>query len=107
MIYHITNKKAWQHAIEQGFFETSSLESEGFIHNCTFNQVEGVLQRFYKNETDLLLLHIDENKLSSPLKFELAPSVNEMFPHIFGPINIDAVSEVEQITSSTLVSTSS
>lgn len=98
MIYHITNKNAWQQASKQGFFETASLASEGFIHNCTISQVDGVLQRFYKNETDLLLLHIDENKLKAPLKFELAPSVNEMFPHIFGPINIDAVSEVEEIS---------
>lgn len=95
MIYHVTTKAAWEQALQNGFYETASLQTEGFIHNSTQQQVSGVLDRYYKNVTDLLLLHIDESKLTSPLKYELAPSVNEEFPHIFGPINLDAVVETE------------
>lgn len=91
MIYHVTKKQAWEEALQKGFYEAASLATEGFIHNSSLTQVAGVLERYYKNETNLMLLHIDESKLSSPLKYELAPSVNEMFPHIYGPINIDAV----------------
>jgi uncharacterized protein (DUF952 family) len=40
-------------------------------------------------------LHIDETKLTVPLRYELAPSVNEMFPHLFGPLNLDAVVKTE------------
>jgi len=95
MIYHVTTKAAWEQALQNGFYETASLQTEGFIHNSTQQQVSGVLDRYYKNATDLLLLHIDESKLTSPLKYELAPSVNEEFPHIFGPVNLDAVVETE------------
>ena len=95
MIYHVTKKTDWQKAIEDGSYKAPSLATEGFIHTSTKEQVAGVLQRYYKNESDLILLHIEEDKLSSPLKYELAPSVNEMFPHIFGPINIDAVVKTE------------
>jgi len=95
MIYHVTTKAAWEQALQNGFYETASLHTEGFIHNSTQQQVSGVLDRYYKNATDLLLLHIDESKLTSPLKYELAPSVKEEFPHIFGPINLDAVVETE------------
>lgn len=97
MIYHITNSKAWQEALEKGHYETESLFTEGFIHNSSAAQVAGVLDRYYKNTADLILLHIDESKLTSPLKYELAPSVNETFPHIFGLINIDAVVATEPI----------
>ncbi len=97
MIYHVTKKKSWELALLQGFYETDSLASEGFIHNSTLEQVAGVLNRYYKNETDLVLLHIEEHLLTSPLKYELAPSVNEMFPHIFGPINLKAVVDVVSI----------
>lgn len=97
MIYHVTKKKSWELALQQGFYETDSLATEGFIHNSTLEQVAGVLNRYYKNETDLVLLHIDEMLLTSPLKYELAPSVNEMFPHIFGPINLEAVVDVVSI----------
>lgn len=97
MIYHVTKKSDWQNALLTGSYEAASLKTEGFIHNSTQAQVAGVLYRYYKNETDLVLLHIDEDKLTAPLKYELAPSVNELFPHIFGSINIDAVVEVEVI----------
>lgn len=97
MIYHVTTNAGWQQALEQGFYHHISLEKEGFIHNCSRAQLAGVLDRYYKNEKDLLVLHIDEKLLKAALKYELAPSVNEEFPHIYGPINIDAVVQTEAL----------
>ena len=97
MIYHVTTKEDWQQALAAGEYTHPSLAAEGFIHNSRKEQVQGVLDRYYSGKADLLLLHIDELKLTSELKYELAPSVNEMFPHIFGPINIDAVVNVEEL----------
>lgn len=97
MIYHVTTKEAWEQALRDGTYQTDSLSTEGFIHNSTLEQVPGVLARYYKNKTGLLLLHIDESLLTSTLKYELAPSVNEMFPHIFGPINLGAVIKSEDV----------
>ena len=91
MIYHVTTKIAWEEALQKGAYEAPSLLSEGFIHNSTAAQVQGVLERYYAGKNDLILLHIQEEKLTSELKYELAPSVNEIFPHIFGAINLDAV----------------
>lgn len=97
MIYHVVNTKSWQNALQQGFYEAPSLALEGFIHTSKAEQVAGVLERYYKGQTGLLLLHIEENKLTAPLKYELAPSVNEEFPHIYGALNLDAVVKVEEI----------
>ncbi|MEO7563515.1 MAG: DUF952 domain-containing protein [Ferruginibacter sp.] len=97
MIYHITNQTAWEEALQKGFYITKSLAKEGFIHTSALEQVPGVVDRYYQNEPGLILLHINESKLSSPLKYEMAPSVNEMFPHIFGPINIEAVIKTEML----------
>jgi uncharacterized protein (DUF952 family) len=91
MIYHVTTQDAWQQAQRQGFYEAASLMDEGFIHLSTGVQVAGVLERYYKGQNNLLLLHIDEHKLVAELKYELAPSVNELFPHVYGSINLDAV----------------
>jgi uncharacterized protein (DUF952 family) len=98
MIYHVTTQSQWNQANENGFFEVESLSTEGFIHMSQEQQVAGVLQRYYKNIPDLLLLHVDENKLTAELKYELAQSVNELFPHVFGTINLDAVVKVESIS---------
>lgn len=97
MIYHVVTEANWQKAMQQGFYEAESLAKEGFIHTSKAEQVAGVLERYYKNESNLLLLHIDETKLTAPLKYELAPSVNEAFPHIFGRLNLDAVVEVKKL----------
>ena len=97
MIYHITTKQQWKEAQENGFFEEPSLHTEGFIHNSTEVQIAGVLERYYKCKTNLLLMHIDETKLTAELKYELAPSFNEIFPHVFGKINLDAVIKTTDI----------
>ena len=79
MIYHVTTLPHWKASLIKGFHEADSLASEGFIHASDSHQVKAVLERFYQNQNDLLLLHIDETKLTSVLKYEMAPSVNELF----------------------------
>jgi len=97
MIYHVTTSIAWNEALSKGFYEADSLATEGFIHMSHKEQVAGVLDRYYKNATGLVLLHIDESLLTASLKYELSPSINEEFPHLFGPLNCDAVVSVEAI----------
>jgi uncharacterized protein (DUF952 family) len=97
IIYHVTTAAAWQQAVANGFYEAPSLTAEGFIHCSREAQVAGVLHRYYKGQQNLVKLVIDTDKLQSPLQYDLAPSINEEFPHVYGPINLDAVTGVEKI----------
>jgi uncharacterized protein (DUF952 family) len=97
LIYHVTTAASWQQAKTNGAYHAPSLHTEGFIHCSTALQVQGVLERYYKDVKDLVLLSIDPQKLIAPLKFEMAPSVNEEFPHIFGCINLEAVIAEESL----------
>ncbi len=97
LIYHITTQSQWAAALAKGFYEADTLASEGFIHCSTEDQVEGVLERYYKNKKDLLRLTIQTDRLISPLLFELSPSINQEFPHIYGSINLAAVVMVTKI----------
>ena len=97
VIYHVTTKQEWNAAKEKGFYVAASLRVEGFIHCSEAKQVDGVLQRYYPGKKNLLKLVIDTEKLESPLKYELAPSIKENFPHIYRPINLDAIIEVQKI----------
>jgi uncharacterized protein (DUF952 family) len=97
MIYHVTTAAGWKEAEAKGYYEAASLTTEGFIHASKHNQVAGVLVRYYAGKKDLLLLHIEEDKLTSKLLYELSTSVNEEFPHIYGTINLDAVVKVEEL----------
>lgn len=99
MIYHITSRSAWNKARHSGEYRAESLESEGFIHCSTGTQVLPVVEKFYLGQHGLLLLMIDPSLLSADLKWEPPaggtppPGVPEgdLFPHIYGPINLNAV----------------
>jgi uncharacterized protein (DUF952 family) len=96
LIYHITTPELWEKQQNQDFYEAESLKSEGFIHCSTKEQVAGVLERYFKGVSEILLLHLAVEKLTSELKYEVA-TAGELFPHIFGTINKDAIIEVEWI----------
>ncbi|MEO6583558.1 MAG: DUF952 domain-containing protein [Ferruginibacter sp.] len=97
MIYHIIDVKSWNQALEKGFYKPASLAKEGFIHASSLAQVAGVRNRYYKGVDNLLLLHIHEEKVDVPIKNELSPTVNETFPHIYGPLPVVAVVHVEEL----------
>ena len=97
MIYHVTTRDKWILALAQEIYLHESLISENFIHACSIEQLPGVLHRYYRDAPSLLLLHIDETILLSPLKYEESPSTGDFFPHIYGPINLNAVIDTETL----------
>ena len=105
MIFHITDTATWADSQRRGKHTGSTrgidLAEEGYIHCSTTEQWPGVIERFYADATDLLLLHIDEEKLTSPLVYEQLPGAPGTFPHIYGPINLDAVITAEPIDPAT------
>lgn len=96
-IYHVTTWQEWNAAREKGYYTAPSLEAEGFIHCSEEQQVNGVLKRYFSGKKDLVKLMIETSRLTSGFKYEPAPSVNESFPHVYGPINLDAVADVQVI----------
>lgn len=97
MIYHITDKQTWENAIQAGEYTCPSLAKEGFIHLCKEEQITGVKERYYQGKQDLLLLVVAEEKIKALVKYELSPTLNENFPHSYGPLNLDAITEVKSI----------
>ena len=97
MIYHLTQKKNWEEAVNKGFYDAASLYSEGFIHCSNKDQVHATLDRYFKDQSEILVLTIEKSKLQAPLQYDFSTSVNQEFPHIYGPINMDAVVDVQMI----------
>lgn len=90
-ILHITTEAAWRKAREDGALTTPSLEEEGFIHCSTFAQVESTADRIFRGSGDLLALEVEVAKVGPDLKWEKATDVGDEFPHVYGPLNLDAV----------------
>lgn len=93
LIIHIVPQNAWSDAQERGSYEGDSLASEGFIHCSTPQQTLWVANRRFAGRTDLLLLCIDADRLRADLRYEES-EVDQRFPHIYGPLNLDAVVKV-------------
>lgn len=97
MIYHLTTPTHWSRFGPGEGYVSETFDQEGFIHLSTESQVPGVLQRYYWGVPRLLKLHVDEMKLTAELKYEPATG-GELFPHLYGPLNREAVARVEEIT---------
>ena len=95
-IYHIATRADWEQAQPGGEYTTSSvgktLAEEGFIHTSQAAQVAATANKFYRDVPgDLLLLVIDPDLLRAQLRYEDVPGADLPFPHIYGPLNTDAV----------------
>lgn len=90
MIFHITTRDAWVRARATGEYRADTLEADGFIHASTPEQVVRVADALYRGLADLVLLCVDESRIRPEVRYEAAPG-GERFPHIYGPLNLDAV----------------
>ncbi len=105
-VVHIAVPTDWEHAKRVGEYRVStrgiSLEQQGFIHGAFPHQVGGVANRFYGDLSELLLLHIDMSQIEAELRVEPpADGIDELFPHIYGPIPIAAVASITTWTRTT------
>ena len=68
-----------------------SLETQGFIHCSTAGQVTQIATGIMPGRNDLLLLEIDESKVIPKIIYENLEEGKKLFPHIYGPLNKDAI----------------
>jgi uncharacterized protein (DUF952 family) len=96
VIYHIATRTDWERAMKDGEYTRSSVDKtlaeEGFIHASQASQVSRTANKFYRDvAADLLLLVINTDVLRAEVRYEEVPGAELPFPHIYGPLNTDAV----------------
>jgi uncharacterized protein (DUF952 family) len=74
----------------EGVYRGDTLDSQGFIHCSTFQQIIKVANAVFHAQEGLLLLCIATNKVQAEIRYESAGG-EELYPHIYGPLNLDAV----------------
>ena len=95
LIFNIASKSEWDQKCKNVNYDTSSLQKDGFIHCCTFEQLLHVDNNNLKDiKEDLVVLCIDDECLKSELKWEKNKKNGITFPHLYGPINTNAVIDV-------------
>lgn len=97
LVFHVAQASDVDQASQSGTYRCESIETEGFIHCCKPEQLQGVLERYYSGVKGLLLLHIDTDLLQPDLVMENTVGSEELFPHVYGPINMDAVIQIASV----------
>ncbi|MEU6475439.1 DUF952 domain-containing protein [Streptomyces sp. NPDC047017] len=105
MIYHVVPLTEWSTGPDRPY-APASLAEEGFVH-CSPDEATtlAVVNAFYRSAPrPLLALLIDEDRLAARLEWEPAVPVpppgtpeGAAFPHVFGPLNRDAVTRVLEV----------
>jgi uncharacterized protein (DUF952 family) len=90
-ILHITTAAAWEDARTAGTYRPPSLASEGFVHCSSADQVARVADAAFRGGDDLVLLCVETERLGAPVRWERPGDSAESFPHVYGPIEPDAV----------------
>jgi len=97
-LFHITERATWQAAQRAREYRTStrgvSLEEQGFIHCSLPHQLRHVAELFYGDAEDLVVLVIDGDRLLAPVRYEAPEPGADRYPHIYGPLPIEAVTAV-------------
>jgi len=99
-ILHVATAADWDRAQVSGTYTTSSygrtLEQEGFLHASYDHQVHGVLDRFYADVSEpLVVLEIETDLLDVPWQEDRVG--DEGFPHVYGALSPAAVVAVRPV----------
>jgi len=102
-LFHLTEASTWEAAKAAGEYRQSTrgatFERVGFVHCGLRHQVRPVAEYIYADADDIVLLVIDPGKLTAEVKFEPGePGGTEEFPHVYGPVPVDAVVDVIPVT---------
>eukprot|EP00878_Enallax_costatus_P005617 GHUV01005891.1.p1 GENE.GHUV01005891.1~~GHUV01005891.1.p1 ORF type:complete len:138 (+),score=46.29 GHUV01005891.1:231-644(+) len=106
LLYHLVQQPLWQKCKDSNTpYTPPTFEADGFIHlTKEAPLLLGIANHFYKGIQDsFLVLVIDSSKLAHKVVFEAAASVGstqplqptsqQLFPHLYGPLNLDAVTQ--------------
>jgi uncharacterized protein (DUF952 family) len=97
VLVHLCPSDEWSSARVQGELRPESLASVGFVHLSRPEQVHLPANRLYRGRHDLVLLHIDPDRLDSPIRWEPGVSTDPesmLFPHLYGALPVAAVISV-------------
>ena len=90
-IYHITSAEAWHLAQSCGEYEPPQFATEGFIHCSYAEQLEAVMDRFFRGQKNLVVLEINPTTVKCEVIEENLEGGSELYPHVYGKLPVAAV----------------
>jgi uncharacterized protein (DUF952 family) len=95
-LYLLESAENLEAALAAGSLVRDDLKNEGFIHASPADQLTRVANKFYRQVKSLRCAVVEKAKVRSEVKYE--PATGGLYPHIYGPLNMDAVVRVIELT---------
>jgi uncharacterized protein (DUF952 family) len=95
-IYLLDSSENFEEALRTGTFVRKDLDEDGFIHASPADQLTRVANKFYRQVKHLRCAVVEKAKVRSEVKYE--PATGGLYPHIYGPLNMDAVVRMIELT---------
>ena len=104
-IYHVAPAEAWAAARALPTYTPATLPDDGFIHASHADQLDRLKRSGpFTDDTEWVILTIDPLRVQAEIRYEpgddpagVTSPPDELFPHIYGPLNVDAVVEVTRL----------
>jgi uncharacterized protein (DUF952 family) len=94
VLLHIITAEDLAEARAIGQIAPASLESEGFVHCSYPEQVLTPANERFGGQSNLVLLVLNPDQIQAPVVVEDSYDSGTAFPHIYGPIPVDAIDQV-------------
>ena len=89
-LFHLVTPRIFSNFRDAPTYFPPEFAEEGFIHCCFEHQIPDIVERYFRDIPEILVLQIDTELLSPAVKLEMAP-VGEEYPHVYGEINAEAI----------------
>lgn len=93
--YLLESAENLEAAFAAGSLVRGDLKTDGFIHASPADQLTRVANKFYRNVKNLRCAVVAKAKVRSEVRYE--PATGGLYPHIYGPLNMDAVEQVIEL----------
>jgi len=95
LIFHIACRRALKDGLS--VYEPESIATKGFIHCAEAAQIPDIARRKFAGRRDVVLMRIDTSRVAADIRYENLTGGSELFPHIYGSLNMDAVVSVDPL----------
>lgn len=91
IVLHATKISNWKKYDKESFFSEDNLQICGFLHCAEISTFKEVSSRYVANSSEYIILVIDIDKINSLIKWEKGGDNGQLFPHIYGVLNKEAI----------------
>ncbi len=85
--YRVLTEAECAEAERAGRFDGSAIDrADGFIHLSTYDQVSATIDKYFKDNDNLVIAEVDLSLMGDAVRWEVSRG-GALFPHLYAPLD--------------------